>query len=170
MGIEDGEVFNIHYGDILIKYSEILNPNTVNIPIIIGSKASDYDSYRLKNGDVIFTDAAEDLSVGKATELINVNDKIIIAGLHTIVVRPLTKFSSGYLGYYFNSKSYRRQILPLIQGSKVSSINRENLSNTVIYSPQLLAEQKQISDFLYSFDKLLTLHQRKQYHTILNSL
>ncbi len=38
----------------------------------------------LMNGDIIIADTAEDETVGKATEITNIYDEIIISGLHTV--------------------------------------------------------------------------------------
>ena len=164
-----GEVFNIHYGDILTKYSEIINPKrSNNIPVILNSKEGDYRAQTLKSGDIVFSDAAEDTTVGKSVELVDIENEIIVAGLHTIGARPKIKFGKGFLGYYLNSSNYHRQLLPMIQGSKVSSINKGNLIKTFIFFPQSILEQNKITNLLELFSTLITLHQRKQYEAISN--
>ncbi len=42
----------------------------------------------------------------------------LVSGLHTIVARPKLSFASFYLGYYMNSWSYHKQLLPLMQELK----------------------------------------------------
>ncbi|MDG3286209.1 restriction endonuclease subunit S [Streptococcus suis] len=63
------EVQNIHYGDILTKYDAILDVCNKELPSIIGSTISDFADALLSEGDIVFADAAEDSTVGKAIEV-----------------------------------------------------------------------------------------------------
>ncbi|MFQ9073717.1 MAG: hypothetical protein ACLR43_14145 [Faecalibacillus faecis] len=81
---------------------------------------------------MIVADTAEDSSVGKCSEIIGLNDEIVLSGLHTIPYRPVEKFASGYLGYYLNSSAYHNQLIPLMQGIKVMSISKSAMQNTCI--------------------------------------
>lgn len=117
----------------------------------------------LNNGDVIIADAAEDETVGKCCEIIGVNNEKALAGLHTIPIRPKEKYSSGYLGYYMNSNAYHNQLLPLMQGTKVSSISRSTIKDTFIRYPKFLDEQKYIGSYFQNLDNLITLHQRAHF-------
>ena len=56
-----------------------------------------------------------------------------------------------FMGYYLNSSAFRNQILPLIQGTKVSSIGKTQLMKTMVYIPPI-DEQKRIADLLHSID------------------
>jgi len=115
---EQGSAMNVHYGDILVKYGEVLNVSTEQIPYIADNEiVKKYASSKLQNGDIIIADAAEDETVGKCTEIANLHGVTVLAGLHTIPVRARIKFSCGYLGYYMNSSSYHDQLLPLMQGT-----------------------------------------------------
>jgi len=115
----------------------------------------------LQNGDVIIADAAEDETVGKCSEIKGIDGISIVSGLHTIPCRPNKTFASGYLGYYLNSRAYHDQLLPLIQGTKISSISKSALQNTDIFYPDSEQEQLQIGQIFQSLDNLITLHQRK---------
>ena len=105
----------------------------------------------MQDGDIIIADTAEDYTAGKCTELFNVGSSKIISGLHTIPCRPKIKFAQKYLGYYTNSPAYRHQLLSLLQGIKVYSISKTNLSNTHISYPSL-PEQQKIANFLFLVD------------------
>ena len=156
---------NIHYGDILVKFNEILDGSNKDIPYINPDlDLSKFSKSLLRDGDVIFSDTAEDDTVGKAIELQNVNAPFILSGLHTIPCRPLIPFGKGYLGNFFNSNSYRLQIRPLIQGIKVSSISKSALKDTMIKYPKNLDEQEKIGSLFQSITKMITLHQRKLDH------
>lgn len=155
-------VRNIHYGDILIKYGSIVHSSFDAIPYIIKIDDKTTKEKLLKTGDVIFADTAEDNTVGKACEIVldAVFDKIV-AGLHTIAVRPNDSFAIGYLGYFFNSALFHNQLLPLIQGIKVSSISKSALFNeTKVYYPSL-PEQQKIADFLSSYDEKISIQRER---------
>ena len=153
---------NIHYGDILVKFDEILNGDNSDIPFINSDiDLSKYSKSLLADGDIIFSDTAEDDSVGKAIELQNVNEPFILSGLHTIPCRTLIPFGKGYLGSFLNSDAYRIQLKPLVQGIKVSSISKSALKDTTIKYPNKLEEQEKIGTLFSEITALITLHQRK---------
>ena len=156
-----GSTLNIHYGDVLIKFGELIDVSKESIPRIANDSIADILScQKLKNGDVVIADTAEDITVGKCSELRKCENKDIVSGLHTIACRPQLKFASGYLGYYMNSNSFHNQLLPLMQGTKVISISKSAIKNTEISYPNLV-EQRLIGKILIASDNLITLHQRK---------
>ena len=160
---ETSKIYNIHYGDILTKYGEVIDFNLASntIPRInnnISLLKFEEKSY-LKDGDVIISDTAEDLTVGKACEIVNLRSKAL-AGLHTIPCRPKLKFASYYLGEYINSNSYHSQLIPYITGIKVSSISKSNIIKTKICFPSI-QEQEKISRLLGLLNKKIELQQRK---------
>lgn len=150
-----GVALNVHYGDILTKYNEILDVKKTNIPYVTDNELLiKYKDSFLQDGDIIISDTAEDSTVGKCTEIQNHQEIIILSGLHTIPVRPQRKFAKGYLGYFLNSESYHNQLLPLMQGVKVSSISRTAIKKTEIFFPSL-PEQQKIAECLSSVDNLI---------------
>ena len=157
---ESYEVQNIHYGDIPIKFQSVIDLKRDNLPSIIDSSVLDFRQSLLQDGDVIFADAAEDSTVGKAIEIRNIMGKNVVSGLHTIAARPIQLFAPYYLGYYLNSDFYHKQILPLMQGTKVSSISKSNLQVTEISFP-IIDEQKKIGKFFQKIASLIALHQHK---------
>jgi len=155
---DETEIQNIHYGDVLIKYGSSVNIDMDDVPYIKSDAPADKfapESY-LMSGDIVIADTAEDYTVGKATEIINPNNKKILSGLHTIPCRPVMSFAPMFMGYYLNSSSFRSQIMPLIQGTKVSSIGKAQLMKTTVYIPPI-DEQKRIADLLYSIDTKINL-------------
>ena len=112
LNYKKGTYKNIHYGDILTKYNEIINvEGNDDIPFINNEEIKDKEYVILKDGDVIIADTAEDESVGRAVELRNIQCEKVLSGLHTIACRPKLKFVSGYLGFYINSKEYHKQLI-----------------------------------------------------------
>ena len=159
---EKGIAKNIHYGDILVKFGEVIDVKTESLPMIADETViAKYKSSFLQNGDVIVADTAEDETVGKCTEIAGLSDEIVISGLHTIPYRPLQKYAPGYLGYYMNSASFHNQLLPLMQGIKVTSISKTALQNIDILYPKSATEQAAIGKYFRNLDNLITLHQRE---------
>ena len=149
-----GSVRNIHYGDVLIKYQEILDVNKTDTPWINDDCNGQLGDY-LTNGDLIISDTAEDYTVGKATEVIGLYNKKIVSGLHTMAFRPQPQiFASCYLGYYINSSIYRKQLFPLIQGIKVCSISKNGILNTSVCIPNIVEQQK-IVEILKTWDEAI---------------
>ena len=162
LNYKNPNIKNIHYGDILVKFDEILYGSNKDIPYINSElDLSKFSKSLLRDGDIVFSDTAEDDAVGKAIELQNVSVPFILSGLHTIPCRPLIPFGKGYLGNFLNSDSYRMQLRPLVQGIKVSSISKSALKDTMIVYPKKLDEQEKIGGLFYHISKMITLHQRK---------
>ena len=159
---ESGIAKNVHYGDVLIKFGEVLDVRKEKLPMITDENVlSKYKASFLQNGDVIVADTAEDSTVGKCSEIAGLNDEVVLSGLHTIPYRPIEKFASGYLGYYLNSGAYHNQLIPLMQGIKVTSISKSAMQNTDIDYPKSQEEQGKIGAYFKSLDEMITLHHRK---------
>ena len=157
----EGTVFDIHYGDVLIKYGSVLDAEKADVPRIANDAVANRQTCDcLQDGDVIIADTAEDSAVGKCTELCNSAGKKVFSGLHTMPLRPMRKYASGYLGYYLNSPAFHDQLLPLMQGIKVISVSRSAIEDMTMSVPSV-AEQASIGAFFDRLDSLITLHQRK---------
>ena len=162
LSTETGPAMNVHYGDVLIKFGEYLDAAKITLPFIPSQQLVDkFKSSLLQDGDVIMADTAEDEAVGKCTEIAGLQGFPTISGLHTIPLRPTRSFAPGYLGYYMNSDAYHDQLLPLMQGIKVTSVSKSAIQNTDISYPADSAEQVRIGRFFIQLDTLITLHQRK---------
>ena len=136
-----GKVRNIHYGDVLIKYGEVIDIEHTEIPYVADVSRLRKPDY-LSTGDVVIADTAEDDTVGKAVEIINNSSVAVVSGLHTIPCRPKKRFVPSYLGYYVNSAPFHTQLHPYMQGIKVTSISKGNIGKTYISSPDLEEQQK----------------------------
>lgn len=160
MNEQYGTVKNIHYGDVLIKFNHIIDlskhqlphlPNYNSIPKDVLKKK--LEKQLIKNGDIVIADTAEDYTAGKVCEIININDNLVVSGLHTMLCRPEPNlFVLGFLGYFMNSYTYHHQLLRLITGTKVCSIIKKEIVKTKILIP-CLEEQQKIADFLSTFDR-----------------
>lgn len=161
LSYEDGSVYNVHYGDVLIKYGSILDIQCDKIPRIPNKNSSDFKGALLQDGDIIIADTAEDETVGKVCEISNLKDSNVVSGLHTLAFRANDKMALGYLGYYLNSEAYHRQLLPLMQGIKVLSLSKSNIQKTIVRYSGSKNEQKQLADYFRNLDHLIALEQQK---------
>lgn len=153
---------NIHYGDVLIKFGETLDADSELIPFITNNEVVNKLKHTaLQSGDIVIADAAEDNTVGKCTELLNVGELLVFSGLHTIAVRPTLPFASKYLGYYLNSASYHDQLSSLMQGTKVLSISKTAIQNTLVVFPKNVEEQTAIGNYFQKLDTLIKQHQQQ---------
>lgn len=159
---ENGKIRNIHYGDVLINYPEVLDISTATVPFISKGKVNGSSkNCFLENGDVVIADTAEDETVGKAVEIQRIINHEVVSGLHTIPCRPQLKFSPNFLGFLLNSPNFHNQLKPLIQGTKVSSISKQTLGETTLYFPIDLVEQERIGSLLNELETFITLHRQK---------
>lgn len=154
LNYDAGSIMDVHYGDILIKFGEILDTEKEGLPFITNNAdAEKYQTAFLRDGDIVIADTAEDETVGKCTEICNVGDKKILSGLHTIPYRSKDGFATGFLGYYLNSGKYHDKLLPLMQGVKVTSISKSGLNETNVIYPKSKKEQALIGWFLFALDE-----------------
>lgn len=159
-----GAVQDVHYGDILVKFGSVIDLREEKLPRIASDEtASKLICDTLHDGDVVMADTAEDTTAGKCCELRKVGSAKVLAGLHTMPLRPLRAYAPGYLGHYLNSPAFRRQLVPLMQGVKVISLSRSAMVGTTIVAPSL-KEQQEIGGLFETFDLLITLRQRELDH------
>ena len=147
----------IHYGDIhLGKVSLIDNGNS--IPYIRSdTKMNEF----LQQGDLIFADAAEDYK-GIAEVAVVATDlsEKIVAGLHTIAVRPYSIFDSIFLYYMFKTQTFRKYGYKVGTGMKVFGISPSNLMKYEFFYPDK-KEQQVIGAYFSNLDSLISAHQEK---------
>ena len=95
--LPEGRVKYLHYGDIHSSTEPSLSPEA--LPSLPDAKAARLD--RLRDGDLIFADASEDLAgVCKSVELHCAGDTEVVSGLHTIAARfDKTIFADNFKGF-----------------------------------------------------------------------
>ncbi|WP_163121178.1 restriction endonuclease subunit S [Acinetobacter portensis] len=152
---EDGEIMNIHYGDIHTKFSMLFDVSKETVPFLnegIDTNKISEDQF-LKVGDLVIADASEDYKdIGKTIEVINLGSQKIIAGLHTYIARPIHPFALGFCGYLMQTFEVREQIKKLATGISVLGISKTNIGKVEIELP-CLEEQTKISNFLSAIDQ-----------------
>lgn len=156
-------IANIHYGDIHSKFRSRFFQRMEDLPSIktdapLG-KIQDGDF--LKAGDVVFADASEDhLDVGKAIEILQADEKRLVAGLHTLVARPRQKLAPGFSSHLFQSRQVRRQIMTIAQGISVLGVSKKNMGDLKLNLP-CYDEQKVIADSLSAIEDTIAVHCQK---------
>lgn len=146
----------IHYGDIHTKVADIIDESS-NLPNI---KAGNYEF--LEKGDLVLADASEDYQGIATAAVITIDIPFrLVAGLHTIALRPKPKqVDSLFLYYLINSPVFRQYGYKVGTGMKVFGISVTNLLKFESMFP-LLEEQTQIGNFFKQLDNIIALHQRE---------
>ena len=145
LNYNDGQVRNLHYGLIHSGLTTLVDCQKTHLPYI--QEDSLPKQYSIcKDGDVAFADASEDTAeVGKVVELTNIDDKKIVCGLHTIHGRDVKGMTvKGFKGFAFNSKYFHDQLRRIAQGSKVYSINTDNLKSCYLCIPTITEQKKMV--------------------------
>ncbi len=153
-------ILDIHYGDVLIRYRAVVDVSTLQGPSI-NITDNRFLGDQLTDGDIIMADTAEDTSAGKCVEIEGVMHRNVVAGLHTIPLRPATPSSHRYWGQYLNSASFRNQLFSKMQGTKVISLSRTTVSNATVRYPSL-PEQRRIGEFFSAIDNLIAAAERQE--------
>ncbi len=165
LNYEVGEVKNVHYGDIHTKFSTLFDICKENVPYVNNgidiSKIKDVNYCKV--GDLVIADASEDHNdIGKTIEIINLDNKKVVAGLHTFLARPKqNSVALGFTGYLLQSWNVRKQVMTIAQGSKVLSLSYNRLGQINLSIPSL-SEQQKIASFFTSVDAKISQLTRKK--------
>ena len=133
---QGGRIHNIHYGDILIKFNEIVSLENTKIECLTAEGEAHAPKDYVQDGDIIIADTAEDEMVGKMVEVQEIGKRRVLSGLHTVFYRPPANiFVRGWLGYWMNSSAYHNQLFQYMTGTKVLSLSKASLADTIIQYP-----------------------------------
>lgn len=157
----EGDVHYLHYGDIHGSQYLLLNPAKTSIPCLPRDKAKRLD--RLKNGDLVFADASEDLDgVGKSVEVQLPENMELVSGLHTIAVRfDKEVMADGFKAYLQFIPTFRSHLRQLAAGTKVYATNRTHIASAELKIPDI-EEQAAIATILSDMDtELAALEARR---------
>lgn len=159
---DSGGIPYLHYGDMhkniftSVSYDQYLNSPKYDTNVI-GD-----ESYLLKNGDMVFLDASEDLSgTSRCVVVYNPNDNPFIAGLHTFRASSKNdKLQIDFKQYLTTPQMVKKQFEKLSSGFKVYGINRNTIKKVWISYPKGIKEQQRIADILLKWDKLIELQEK----------
>ena len=164
LNYENGDIKNIHYGDIHTKFKSNFYIQDETVPYInqnIDLSKIKEENY-CKEKDLVIADASEDYKdIGKAIELIDLNNEKLLAGLHTYIARDYkNKMALGFSGYFMQTYKVRVQMMKMATGISVLGISKGNLNKLELTIPQK-QEQEKIASFLSSIDKKINQLSKK---------
>ncbi|WP_103662330.1 restriction endonuclease subunit S [Lactobacillus sp. HT06-2] len=145
----------IHYGDIHTgKARNILNPR-----ILPNIENKNYIG--LKFGDIVVADASEDYKGIADASIVNSKNSSekIVAGLHTIALRPNPRLYSDFLYLYLSTDYFKHFGFQRGTGLKVFGISYNELTKWQLYLPNVI-EQKKISRLIILIEKVISLQHR----------
>jgi type I restriction enzyme S subunit len=151
---QDGEVAYVHYGDIHTHESEFIVPSALQTFI---GRDKVKNSARLLKGDLLMVDASEDTAaIGKAVEVLSVEEHEAVAGLHTMVLRGNKELlSDGFKGYLQHFPSVRSALVRLATGVSVYGITKSGVRAVEVAIPSV-QEQAAIAEVLGSLQAEIT--------------
>lgn len=151
---KDGSCAYLHYGEIHTKYHDHLDVQHSDLPFISKNQAERFN--KLQNGDLIMLNASEDYDgVNDCVEIINC-DKELIAGQHTIPLRPISdKLVKGFIGYIPSIPAVRMQLIENAVGTKVYGVTNDMLQTVLLPIPTR-HEQHRIASALMKVDALIS--------------
>jgi len=154
----------LHYGDIhgMSKTFVDVERECHAIPKLDVELNKVSPASRLRNGDVVFVDASEDVDgTNKHVVIDNPKDMPFISGLHTIVAKPKTnELEPIYCRFCFQAESVKRQFRFYAVGTKVSGVSKTNIAKIEIELPQP-EEQLAIADILADMDSEIDVLETK---------
>lgn len=155
----DDPVKYLHYGDIHSCTSVMLDP--ASLPSLPSCKAKTLE--RLRDGDLVFADASEDLvGVSKSVEISNLGDAELVAGLHTIAARfDKAVLADGFKAYLQFCPAFSSHLRRLAAGTKVYATNRSHIASVEMRLPGI-KEQEAIAAAFNDMDaEIAALEQRR---------
>ena len=147
----------VHYGDIHLGKVSRIDDGKLIPYIKLDTTLNEF----LQKGDLIFADASEDYKgIAEVAVLACDIPETVVAGLHTIAVRPKSSFDSIFLFYMFKTQTFRRYGYKVGTGMKVFGISPSSLMKYEFYYPDK-KEQQSIGTYFSNLDNLINSHQEK---------
>lgn len=152
----------LHYGDMHRNaFTKVTHEQYSKLPKY-DTTINENKTYLMKDGDLVFLDASEDLEGTSRCVLIdNPDDLPFIAGLHTFVAREKKSVYAKYYKQYITSiNSIKKQFYSLAVGFKVSGLNRNTIKKIKIAYPKSQTEQAKIAEILMKWDEAIEAQQQ----------
>ena len=117
----------------------------------------------MKDGDVAFLDASEDLEgTSRAVLIDNPENKPFIAGLHIIYGKAKNNsLDKWFKQYITSSESVKKQFQRLAVGFKVYGVNRDTIPRIRVSFPSSKKEQSRIAEILMKWDEAIELYEKQ---------
>jgi len=157
--LAEGAIKYLHYGDVHACKAVYLYPEVLrSLP---GAKAALLD--RLKDGDLVFADASEDIGgVCKSVEIKGLGHSEIVAGLHTIAARfDKNVLADGFKGFLQFCPPFAAHLRRLAAGTKVYATSQAHVASVEIRLPSV-DEQTAIAAVLSDMDDDLAALEKRR--------
>ena len=120
------------------------------------------ETFLMKDGDVVFLDASEDLEGTSRSVLVdNPDNNFFIAGLHTTLGKSKDDFlDKWYKQYITTTDAVKKQFQELAVGFKVYGVNRKEITKIIIPCPRKKDEQNRIAEILSKWDRAIELQEK----------
>ncbi|PJA87321.1 MAG: hypothetical protein CO141_00095 [Candidatus Moranbacteria bacterium CG_4_9_14_3_um_filter_42_9] len=148
---------NIHYGDIHATYgSSSIDLKNVSVPLVKDTNFVPSADDFLINGDLIMADVSEDYEgIGTTISIHGLENKKVVGGLHTFVLRDTKKKTSErYRQYIFRNPEIRNKMKKIANGVSVYGVSKTNLAKLILNLPPL-SEQRRIVAVLETWDNTI---------------
>lgn len=145
----DGKNPCIHYGELFVNYSEVINE--------VESYTNVDNGCYSEIGDILFPDSDVTATGLARCSAIMQNGVILGGGINILKVDK--KFYSPYISYSINQE--KGQIISRVIGTTVRHINSTALSEVQIAVPSDIKEQQQIANYFTCLDKQITLQTQR---------
>ena len=158
---DSGEVHYIHYGEVHALSYPVLDCAQQNLPRI--DKALVERLAPLQDSDLVMVDASEDLAgIGKSVEIKGVQDKTIVAGLHTILCRGHSQsWAKGFKAYLQFVPAFKGALARVATGISVYAISKSQLAEITLPLPEK-REQAAIAAVLSDMDSEIEALERRR--------
>ena len=138
---------------ILLRANNIQDGKLVFDDLLYVSKNKVSSNQYLKQGDILVcTSSGSKELVGKAVYI--ENDLPMVFGAFCKVVRPNAQ-DSKYIGHFFQSPYYRRNISAVSAGANINNLRNEHIANLNIFLPPL-DEQRRVAATLDKVTDLIS--------------
>ena len=153
----NGNVGNIHYGDIHSTYNSLkINLKDTPIPIVNNKGFNPNKEDLIIDGDLVMSDASEDYEGVGVTVLIDgVKDRKVVGGLHTFVLRDKKRVTNKYYRQYiFRNPKVRNRLQKVANGVSVYGISKKEVLKLFLTIPPM-KEQDEIVKILETWDEVI---------------
>ncbi|MDK9417501.1 restriction endonuclease subunit S [Vibrio parahaemolyticus] len=144
--LQDTGIPCVSYGEVHSKFGFEVDPSKHALKCVSEEYLASSPYALLSKGDFVFADTSEDIDgSGNFTQL--VSDETLLAGYHTVIVRPSPANYYRFVAYLFDSPEFRTQVRDAVKGVKVFSVTQAILKNASVWLPSF-EEQQKIANFL----------------------
>ena len=139
----------IHYGELFIRYHEIIRN--------VYSRTNFITNVKSLKGDLLFPDS--DVTPDGLARCSCILKEGVILGGGINILRLSKELNPSFMSYAINKE--KKQIISRVTGTTVRHINSSALSEVIINVPKSLAEQQKIGQFFQSLDKKIELETQR---------